>query len=96
MWQSASCKGEKCRLCGEPAAAKVGEEIMWDDPATNRHNLTAYVCEAHFRQIFGNGGVDMVEKYRRRVDELRKEYGLPTGEERVAEERRRKGSEQDG
>lgn len=38
LWQSSSCKGEKCRLCGEPAAAKVGEEIMWDDPAPNRHS----------------------------------------------------------
>lgn len=42
--RSASCEGETCTLCGKPAAMKVGEEIMHDDPLPNRHNYTAYVC----------------------------------------------------
>lgn len=57
-WVSASCGGEVCRIaaCGGPAFAKVGEEIMHDDPAPGRHNLTAYVCETHFEVIFGKHG----------------------------------------
>lgn len=50
---SLSCEGETCTLCGAPATHKVGEEILWDDPVKNRHNLTAYVCCTHFREIFG-------------------------------------------
>lgn len=50
---SASCQGERCTMCGAPAEAKVGEEIMWDDPNRNRHNLTAYVCAHHFAVIMG-------------------------------------------
>lgn len=50
---SASCEGERCALCGKPATHKVGEELQWDDPMPNRHNLTAYVCCAHFRAILG-------------------------------------------
>jgi hypothetical protein len=38
-------------MCGAPAAAKIGEEIMPDDPHQNRHNLTAYVCYHHARWI---------------------------------------------
>lgn len=52
-WVSASCRGETCSMCGEPAVAKVGEEIMSDDPHPHRHNLTAYVCPKHFGEIFG-------------------------------------------
>jgi hypothetical protein len=53
LFRSASCVGELCRICSAPAAAKVGEEIMHDDPIPNRHNLTAYVCRDHFVMIFG-------------------------------------------
>lgn len=64
MWKSASCKGERC-FCGAEAAAKIGEEIARDDPVPMRHNLTAYVCEMHFRRIFGDRGVDLVEELRK-------------------------------
>ncbi len=60
---SSSCEGEKCSMCGAPAAHKVGEEIAGDDPTAwqtvlghdlqIRHNYTAYVCCTHFRAIFG-------------------------------------------
>ena len=61
---SASCGGEKCgyavtsgdgkaSYCLEPATHKVGEEIPHDDPNSNRHNYTMYVCCLHFGQIFG-------------------------------------------
>lgn len=50
---SASCGGEKCRICGLPSTHKVGEEIPHDDPLPDRHNLTAYVCCAHFVEIVG-------------------------------------------
>jgi hypothetical protein len=48
---SASCKGERCSVCGEPAEAKLGEEIAHDDPMPHRHNLTAYVCREHFDMV---------------------------------------------
>ena len=51
---SASCGGELCRMCNEPATHKVGEEIMHDDPNPGRHNLTAYVCCSHFMLIMGD------------------------------------------
>jgi len=50
---SASCKGEQCRICGQPATHKVGEEIQHDDPFPDRHNWTAYVCCEDFAVIFG-------------------------------------------
>lgn len=58
---SGSCEGETCRfrlmpdlaVCERPATHKVGEEIPWDDPMPNRHNLTAYICCRHFRQVVG-------------------------------------------
>jgi len=50
---SRSCKGEICSVCGKPATNKLGEEIPWDDPDKNRHNLTAYVCREHFKMIVG-------------------------------------------
>lgn len=53
---SVTCEGEVCSICGKPAAAKVGEEIPFDDPNPHRHNLTAYVCEGHFRQIMDRAG----------------------------------------
>lgn len=65
-WRSTSCGGETCR-CGEPAYAKVGEEIAHDDPSKRRHNLTAYVCEAHFRELMGDHGVDMVAHFRAHI-----------------------------
>jgi hypothetical protein len=53
---SATCKGEKCSVCGKNATNKLGEEIPYDDPNPNRHNLTAYVCREHFRMIVGRLG----------------------------------------
>jgi hypothetical protein len=50
---SATCRGEHCSMCKEPATHKVGEEIAHDDPNPNRHNLTAYVCCRDFIRIFG-------------------------------------------
>lgn len=52
VFTSACCGGETCVVCGEPAAAKIGEEIMPDDPLPHRHNLTAYVCREHFAMLF--------------------------------------------
>lgn len=59
MIVSKSCEGERC-WCGAPAAKKVGEEIPFDDPAPARHNLTAYVCGAHYAQMMGPHGVAQV------------------------------------
>ena len=53
---SASCGGEKCSMCDEPATHKVGEEIQWDDPNPIRHEFTAYVCCMHFIDIMGRPG----------------------------------------
>ena len=53
---SSTCKGEKCSVCGKNATNKLGEEIPYDDPNPNRHNLTAYVCREHFRMIVGRLG----------------------------------------
>jgi hypothetical protein len=51
---SKTCGGELCRVCELPATHKVGEEIPHDDPVPfARHNLTAYVCCAHFIEIMG-------------------------------------------
>jgi hypothetical protein len=50
---SGSCIGERCGICEEPAAHKIGEEIFDDDPYRCRHNLTTYVCCFHFQTIFG-------------------------------------------
>jgi len=50
---SGTCKGEICRICGQPATHKVGEEIPYDDPFPVRHNFTAYVCCEDFSVIFG-------------------------------------------
>lgn len=53
---SGSCTGEVCRMCLPAKVAathKVGEEISHDDPLQVRHNLTAYVCCTHFREILG-------------------------------------------
>lgn len=61
-WRSACCEGETCSMCGEPAAAKVGEEIFSDDPNPHRHNLTAYVCAEHFAQIMGPFGRRMLQE----------------------------------
>ncbi|WGM31453.1 hypothetical protein [Brevundimonas sp. NIBR11] len=52
VFVSACCKGERC-ICGRPAIRKIGEEIMPDDPAPIRHNLTAYVCAEHFALLLG-------------------------------------------
>lgn len=50
---SASCEGEFCTVCRDPATHKLGEEIMHDDPLQNRHNLTAYVCCQCFSRVLG-------------------------------------------
>jgi hypothetical protein len=54
-----ACIGEKC-WCGAPAAKKVGEEILFDDPNPNRHNLTSYVCAAHYAQLMGPLGAKQI------------------------------------
>jgi len=51
---SKSAYGELCSVCNEPATHKLGEEIMWDDPHKERHNLTAYVCCEHWTMILGS------------------------------------------
>ena len=56
---SAACEGERC-YCGETAAKKIGEEILFDDPMPHRHNLTRYVCAAHYAQIMGPLGAKQV------------------------------------
>jgi len=56
---SKACVGETC-WCGAPAVKKVGEEIMFDDPTPARHNLTAYVCAAHYAQMMGAAGAEQV------------------------------------
>lgn len=48
---SGTCIGEVCSVCGEDATNKLGEEIPYDHPHKNRHNLTAYVCREHFLMI---------------------------------------------
>lgn len=53
---SASTRGEICGMCyrafrSTPATHKVGEEIPTDGKGFG-HNLTQYVCCAHFGQIF--------------------------------------------
>lgn len=50
---SASCGGERCRVCGKTATHKIGEEIPHDDPQPIRHNYTAYVCCEEFRRLMG-------------------------------------------
>jgi hypothetical protein len=53
------CQGEKCGMCwGQehklvPATHKVQETLFDDDPLKERHELTQYVCDRHFRSIFG-------------------------------------------
>lgn len=41
--------GERCSVCGIQATHKVGEE----NTNSHQHNLTAYVCCAHFSRIMG-------------------------------------------
>ena len=50
---SASCQGEHCAVCHQPATHKLEEAIQHDDPNPIRHELTAYVCCRHFRMIVG-------------------------------------------
>ncbi len=49
---SAKGPGTQC-LCGNRGQHKLEEEIPFDDPFPIRHNLTAYVCCKHFREILG-------------------------------------------
>lgn len=63
---SETCVGEVCGMCWResgdpsqlptPATHKIGEEIPYDDPNQMRHNLTQYVCCAHFAAIMGRSG----------------------------------------
>ena len=69
MWKSKYVNGEKCH-CGDDSVAKVGEEITHDDPLQNRHNLTAYVCEKHFRELFGDYGVNFIEEARNNKNQI--------------------------
>lgn len=48
-----SAQGERCTVCGAPAARKVCEQVFDDDPMPNRHEFTAYVCLKHFNTIMG-------------------------------------------
>lgn len=50
---SGCCESEVCTVCGKPATHKVGEEKFPDDKRSWAHNLTAYVCCEHFKQIMG-------------------------------------------
>lgn len=56
---SAACVGEKC-YCGAPAAKKVGEEILFDDPNPDRHNLTSYICARHYAELMGPVGARQI------------------------------------
>lgn len=56
---SKTCIGERC-WCGALAAKKVGEEIAIDDPTPHRHNLTSYICAAHYAQLMGPLGAEQV------------------------------------
>jgi hypothetical protein len=65
------CRGERCTICGGQAHHKVGEEFLdgqgdlempgafpiasWMNMPI-RHNLTAYLCCGHFRQVMGGTG----------------------------------------
>lgn len=52
---SPTCTGEKCKMCGNPATHKIGEEVPMDDPRTWTpfHNMTSYICCFHFNQCIG-------------------------------------------
>lgn len=45
--------GPSWRKCKRPATHKVEETVFHDDPDQNRHPLTAYLCEKHFRMVVG-------------------------------------------
>jgi hypothetical protein len=64
---SKQCEGERCNICDKQATNKIGEEIMFDDPMPNRHNLTAYVCKEHFNLLFISKPEPVPEKTARRV-----------------------------
>lgn len=49
---SATCAGVMCRICGQQATHKIGEEQGFDDTRI-RHTLTAYVCCEHFTLVMG-------------------------------------------
>lgn len=48
-----TCKGERCRICKEPAQHKVAEEVPQTEELCQRHGFTAYVCSPCFIEIFG-------------------------------------------
>jgi uncharacterized protein YuzE len=59
----ASARGEKCRMCGQPAQRKVEEVIFSDDPMEMRHPYTAYVCLEHFNEIMEIGDTTNIARY---------------------------------
>lgn len=62
---SGCCEGQRCSFegCGAPAEHKVEEAIFYDDPIQHRHELTAYICHAHFRQIMGPAADRRPDRY---------------------------------
>ena len=55
---SATCNGERCRLCSADATHKVGEMVPHDRPEWHqRHSFTAYVCCGCFGRIFGQAAM---------------------------------------
>ncbi|MFA5020952.1 MAG: hypothetical protein WC517_02750 [Patescibacteria group bacterium] len=45
--------GMECALCSKLATHKISEEISPNDPFSNRHPWSSWVCCEHFRRIFG-------------------------------------------
>jgi hypothetical protein len=50
---SLSCRGERCRVCGNAASHKMEETIFEDDPKQIRHPLAAYLCCDCFTLVVG-------------------------------------------
>jgi hypothetical protein len=59
------CEGERCNFegCSALAEHKIEETIFDDDPLQPRHELTAYVCHSHFRQMMGPAADHRVNRY---------------------------------
>ena len=51
-YSSIYAKGEKCVICKSMADRKIGEIILDDNPVQIQHELTAYVCNSCFSDIF--------------------------------------------
>jgi hypothetical protein len=85
-----SCRGVRCTICGGQAHHKVGEEFLHGQREIEakvigfppeakfgaaRHNLTAYLCCWHFRQVMGGTATNWCEP--KAWD--RDRYSLPQG-----------------